>query len=451
MVTTTERAQEQLQRLNEAFASGTFLQVRQMLSSMPPAEIAHFIESTPHRERAVLWKLVNKEDEVEILQYLNDEVREQFLHEIDPEALIASLSQLDTDDIAQILQFLPDVITERVLASMDTQDRQRLEKVLSYPDNTAGSLVNTNIITVRPDITLDVVLRYVRWHRKLPEMTDCLFVVNRQDAFVGILPLTILLTQDPGLTVREAMITDTTVIKAETLKSTVAQAFERHDLISAPVINDQGRLIGRITVDDIIDVIREEAEHALLGQVGLDEEEDTFAPVFKAQKRRFIWLGINLLTAFLASSVIKLFSDILDKEVAFAVLMPIVASMGGIAGTQTLTIIVRGIALGQVRGSSNTKWILFRELGVAALNGVIFAIIVGLWAGILYKKEIIGVLIATAILINLLMAAIFGSLIPITLKKLKIDPAIAGGVILTTVTDVVGFLVFLGLATIFYK
>jgi magnesium transporter len=450
MVTTTEKSQEQIQRLNEALASGTFLQVRQMLTSMPPADIAHFFESTPHRERAVLWKLINKEDEVEILQHLNDEVREQFLHELDPDELVLSLSQLDTDDLAEFLQVLPDAITERVLASMNTQDRYRLEAVLSYPENTAGSLINANIITVRPDITLDVVMRYVRWHRELPEMTDALFVVNRQDTFIGILPISTLLIQDPSLTVREAMITDTTVIRADTLKSSVAQTFERHDLISAPVIDEEGRLLGRITVDDIIDVIREEAEHSLLGQVGLDEEEDTFAPVLKAQKRRFIWLGINLLTAFLASSVIKLFSDILDKEVAFAVLMPIVASMGGIAGTQTLTIIVRGIALGQVRSASNAKWILFREMGVAALNGVVFAIIVGLWAGILYKKEIIGVLIAVAILINLLIAAIFGSLIPLTLKKLKIDPAIAGGVILTTVTDVIGFLAFLGLATLFY-
>jgi len=450
MVTTTEKSQEQIQRLNEALASGTFLQVRQMLTSMPPADIAHFFESTPHRERAVLWKLINKEDEVEILQHLNDEVREQFLHELDPDELVLSLSQLDTDDLAEFLQVLPDAITERVLASMSTQDRHRLEAVLSYPENTAGSLINANIITVRPDITLDVVMRYVRWHKEIPEMTDSLFVVNRQDVFVGILPISTLLTQDPSLTVREAMITDSAVIRADTLKSSVAQTFERHDLISAPVIDEEGRLLGRITVDDIIDVIREEAEHSLLGQVGLDEEEDTFAPVFKAQKRRFIWLGINLLTAFLASSVIKLFSDILDKEVAFAVLMPIVASMGGIAGTQTLTIIVRGIALGQVRSASNAKWILFRELGVAALNGVVFAIIVGLWAGILYKKEIIGVLIAVAILINLVVAAIFGSLIPLTLKKLKIDPAIAGGVILTTVTDVIGFLAFLGLATLFY-
>lgn len=450
MVTTTEKSHEQIQRLNEALASGTFLQVRQMLTSMPPADIAHFFESTPHRERAVLWKLINKEDEVEILQHLNDEVREQFLHELDPDELVLSLSQLDTDDLAEFLQVLPDAITERVLASMSTQDRHRLEAVLSYPENTAGSLINANIITVRPDITLDVVMRYVRWHKEIPEMTDSLFVVNRQDVFVGILPISTLLTQDPSLTVREAMITDSSVIRADTLKSSVAQTFERHDLISAAVIDEEGRLLGRITVDDIIDVIREEAEHSLLGQVGLDEEEDTFAPVFKAQKRRFIWLGINLLTAFLASSVIKLFSDILDKEVAFAVLMPIVASMGGIAGTQTLTIIVRGIALGQVRSASNAKWILFRELGVAALNGVVFAIIVGLWAGILYKKEIIGVLIAVAILINLIVAAIFGSLIPLTLKKLKIDPAIAGGVILTTVTDVIGFLAFLGLATLFY-
>lgn len=445
----TGSTQDQIQRLNEALESGTFAQVRRMLNGLPNADVAHLLESTPPRERGVLWRLIDVDEQGEVLQYLGDEVRAYFLNRMDTDELLAATEGFDTDDLADLLQQLPDKVIREVLESMDSQDRQRLETVLAFPEDTAGGLMNTDTITVRPDITLDVLFRYLRRHREIPEMTDNLLVVNRVDKFIGVVPLTRLLVSDPGNTVREIMITDTISIPALTPDDHVANLFKRHDLVSAPVVDERGKLLGRITIDDVVDVIVEDADHSLMSMAGLDEEDDIFAPIMKTTQRRAVWLGINLFTAFIASSVIGAFQGTIDKVVALAVLMPIVASMGGIAGSQTLTLVIRGMALGHI-GSGNARWLLTREVMVGMLNGMLWALVVAVVAMLWFNDEIIGFVIAAAMLINLMVAAAAGALLPIALRYMKIDAALAGGVILTTVTDVVGFLAFLGLATLFY-
>lgn len=438
-----------LQRLSDALGSGTFSEVRQMLNGMPPVDIAHLMESSPPHMRTILWKLIDAEDEAEVLQHLSEEVRAQQLQDRAPTELANLLHELDTDDIADLLQELPITVTQNILSSMDAQDRHRVEAVLSYSEDTAGGLMNTDTVSIRPNITLDVAIRYLRRHQELPATTDSLIVVNRRDHYVGLLPLTKLLVSDPDLTVREAMDTASEAITADTPAGEVASIFERLDLISAPVVDGNGKLLGRITIDDVVDVIRQEADHNIMSTVGLDEEEDTFAPVLKSSRNRATWLGINLLTAFLASAVISLFQATLEQVVALAVLMPIVASMGGIAGTQTLTLVIRGIALGRI-GMANAKWVLARELGVGLINGTLWSLVVGAAASLWFGENLIGYLIGTAMIINLLVAAIAGAGIPIIMKRLNIDPAIAGGVVLTTITDVTGFVCFLGLATLFY-
>ena len=332
---------------------------------------------------------------------------------------------------------------------MDLQDRARLEQVMLYPEDTAGGLMNTDTITIRAPLTLDVVLRYLRRHEEIPAMTDNLIVVNRSDRFIGLLPLRTLLVSDPTATVREKMVTDVEPIPVSLPDTDVARLFERNDWVSAPVIDEEGRLVGRITIDDVVDVIREDADHSFMSMAGLDEDEDTFAPVFRTAPRRAMWLGINLITAFIAAGVINLFQGTIEKVVALAVLMPIVASMGGIAGTQTLTVLVRGIALGQV-GRNNQAWLINREVMVGLLNGVLWALVVAVAASLWFDDWTIGLVIAAALVINLITAAFTGAVLPLLMTRFRIDPALAGGVVLTTVTDVVGFLSFLGLATLFY-
>ncbi len=331
---------------------------------------------------------------------------------------------------------------------MDKQNRDRLVSVLHYPEDTAGGLMNVDVVTVRADVSLDVVLRYLRLHIDIPDTTDSLFVVDRDDHFKGVLTLSAILTNDPDRLVAEVMNSDVTGIPADMDDAKVAKLFENLNLVSAPVLDDEGKLIGRITIDDVVDVIREDADHSLLSLAGLDEEDDTFAPVVKSARRRAVWLGINLFTAFLASWVIGLFQATIEQVVALAVLMPIVASMGGIAGSQTLIIVIRGLALGQI-GASNARWLMYKELAVSALNGIAWAMVVALISGLWFKNPDIGYIIGAALVINLLCAAVAGLTIPFVLTRLKIDPAHAGTVILTTVTDVVGFLVFLGLGTAF--
>ncbi|MBD2859699.1 magnesium transporter [Spongiibacter sp. KMU-158] len=438
-----------LEILNEALGSGATMQIRRMLNGLPAADAAHLIDSSPPNIRAVLWQLVDSENEGDIIQYLSDEVQAQFLRQMDAEEVAAITEGLEADDVADILQQLPDRVIREVLDSMDHQDRIRVEHILTYDEYSAGGLMNTDTITVRPNITLDVVLRYLRRHEELPAMTDSLLVVNRNDQFIGALPLRKLLVSDPSVTVREIMDTDVEPIPANMSQRDVANLFERHDWVSAPVIDENQTLLGRITIDDVVDVIREESDHSLMSMAGLDEDEDTFASVRSTIPRRAIWLGINLLTAFIASGVINLFEATIEKVVALAVLMPIVASMGGVAGTQTLTVVIRGMAMGQIQ-RNNSRWLINREMLVGAINGLIWAGIVALAAGLWFQDPVIGGVIAAALVINLVTAGLAGAVLPLVLKSLKIDPALAGGVVLTTVTDVVGFMSFLGLATYFY-
>jgi magnesium transporter len=447
------RTQTHLRELNSALDtaqdSGVYIDVRRMLNALPAPDIAHLLESSPPPVRQVLWQLVDDDDEGEVLQELGYELQSTILRGMDPEEVAAATEGLEPDDVADILQQLPEKVLQEVLNSMDQQDRTRVEQMLTYPDDTAGGLMNTDTITVRARNTMDVVLRYLRRHTEIPEMTDSLIVVNRSDKFIGLLPLRTLLVSDPSATVREMMQTDVEAIPATMPDSAVANLFERHDWVSAPVVDDSGKLLGRITIDDVVDVIREDADHSLMSMAGLDEDQDTFATVLKTTPRRAVWLGVNLATAFIASSVINLFQDTIDKVVALAVLMPIVASMGGVAGTQTLTVMVRGMALGHI-GQSNRSWLINREFLVGLLNGVLWSLVVAVAASAWFGDPLIGMIIAAAMVINLVTAALAGTIIPLSMKRMNIDPALAGSVVLTTVTDVVGFLSFLGLATVFY-
>ncbi|HEX4975961.1 MAG TPA: magnesium transporter [Pseudomonadales bacterium] len=444
-----KEVQTRLHQLNKALESGTYIQIRHMLNGLTPAEIARLIESMQPNARLILWRLINTEASGEVLQYLNEDIINQIVKGMDTDDLTAVLEKLDTDDLADILQTLPKTVTKQVLNSLDSLNRKRIEMVLNYPNDTAGGLMNTDTITVRPNITLDVVQRYLRRYKEIPDMTDNILVINRKDQFVGILPLTKLLLNEPSMTVREAMITDVETIPANMHQNNVAQIFEQHALVSAPVVDENQVLLGRITIDDVVDVIREDAQHSIMSMAGLNEEEDVFAPILTATRRRSVWLGINALTAFIAAAVMGLFSATIEKVVALAILSPIVASMGGIAGTQTLTLVIRGMALGQV-GFANARVLLRREVLIGMLNGTAWAMIIGSAAALWWHDSVIGFIIAAAIVINLIMAAISGATLPLILKRLDIDPAISGGVILTTVTDVVGFASFLGLATLVY-
>jgi len=440
-----------LQTVTESLESGATMQIRYLLNgALPAQDVARLLESSPPKERKLLWELIEAKNEGEVLQYLSEDIGVQFMKNMDTERLIAVSEHFESDDLADLLQHLPEKVVAEVLSSMTAQDRARVEALLSYSEDSAGGLMNTDTITIRPNITLDIVFRYLRRHATLPDMTDNLLVVSRSNRLLGTLPLTKLLVSDVNATVRDVMETEFTFIKAETPASEVAQLFEKMDLVSAPVIDDDTtkKLLGRITIDDVVDVIRDEAEHSMLSMAGLDDDEDTFAPIMRTTKRRAVWLGINLITAFIASYVIGLFQNTLDQIVALAILMPIVASMGGIAGSQVLTLVIRGIALNQI-GSTNTRWLLNRELIVGLINGLLWATVIAALTALWFDNIKIAYIIAGATIINLLFAAATGTLLPILLKKIGIDPALAGSVILTTVTDVVGFLSFLGLATIF--
>jgi len=443
-----EQLQDQLQEIIRAYDEGTLDEILYLLRSLSPQETAHLLESSPPKLRRMLWGLTDEERENQALQYLGEVTRAEFLEEMDPEQLVAAAEGLDTDDVADILQQLPEALTREVLDAMDARDRERIEQVLPYPEDTAGGLMNTDVITVRPRHTLELVLRYLRRYEQLPEATDNLVVVNEREEYVGLLAVTRLLTTDARVTVREVMDTEQEAIPANMADSEVAKIFAREDLISAAVVDGEGRVLGRITVDDVVDVIIEDADQQIMGMAGLEEDEDTFAPVMRTARRRAVWLGINLVTAFLAAAVINVFEETI-KVVALAVLMPIVASMGGIAGTQTLTLVVRGMALGHV-GGANLWWLLNRELLVGLANGALWALVVAAGATLAFGDPMLGAIIAAALVINIAVAALAGAMLPSLLERIHIDPAIAGGVVLTTITDVVGFFSFLGLAAWLY-
>lgn len=439
-----EHTQGNLQLLREKLDSGRMRSARLMVHSLRSAEIARLLESLPLQERALLWEMVAADDEGDVLVELSDEVRDGLIEGMQTDELIAATAGMDFDDLADLLADLPEVVAKQVLRSLDKADHDRLQQVLAYDEDSAGGLMNIDIVTVRPDVTLEVVARYLRAVGEMPDGTDLIFVVNRDNEYVGSLFLSRLLTHEPDTLVSSVMSTDVLPIPAHTPSKQVVWEFENRDLLSAPVVDDDYRVVGRITVDDVVDVIREEAEHSLMSAAGLDEEDDMFAPVFKSARRRALWLGINLGTAFLAASVVDLFQSTIDKIVLLAVLMPVVPSMGGVAGTQSLVIITRAMALGQV-DKTNAARILRKELAVGLLNGVGWSIVVGAFTYLWFSDWRIGGVIAAAMIINLFMAALSGFGIPLLLNKMRIDPAIAGGVVLTTVTDVVGYMTFLGL------
>ena len=435
-----------VESLHDALDQGDIDLARDAITSLHPSEIADVIESRPGRERENVWNLVDSELEGDVLSHMQDAVRTEFLENMHPAEVADATKDLDADDIADILQDLPEDVADTVLLSMDEQHRQRLASVLTYPEDTAGGLMNIDIISVRADVSLDAVARYLRLLGQIPTKTDNLMVVDRDNHYLGVLPLTELLVRGAETSVGEWM-EEEAYLSASTPKTEVAKLFEQRDLVSAAVVDEEGLLLGRITVDDVVDVIQQEAEQAFRSMAGLGDD-DMFAPVITSTKRRAVWLGINLLTAFLAAWVIGRFEDTIQELVALAVLMPVVAGMGGIAGSQTLTIAIRGIALGQIV-KTNIKPLIIKELTVGILNGVLWSCVVAGIVILWFDNLFLGLIIGLSMIINLIIAALAGATIPMILKHYGIDPAIAGGVILTTVTDVVGFMTFLGLATIF--
>ena len=413
---------------------------------MSSSEIAHALESSPPKQRKFLFSLLETNEEGDVLFELGEEIQQDLISEISNDELSEAVKELELDEIVDILQNLPEERTKNILSKMSLRDRKRIEEGLEYPDDTAGGLLNTDVISVRPHHSLELVLRYLRNQEELPENTDKIFVVSKNDVYVGELSISKIITSDPSLIVREIMDTDILPLEATQNDKEVATFFERNDLVSSAVIDEEKKLLGRITIDDVVDVIREDADQNFLGMAGV--AEDTFAPPGRAAKSRVFWLSMNLITAFIASLTINIFQDVLDKVVYLAILMPIVASMGGVAATQTLTIVLRGLTLEQIN-ASNLNWLFKRELAVSILNGFVLSILVGLATFIWFEEIILSFLISTALIINLISSVIAGIFVPLILRKLNQDPAIAGSVVVTTITDVIGFLSFLGLATVF--
>jgi magnesium transporter len=449
MVDMSAQASLAVTRVTDALRSGTASDVAAVLADISPGDIAHLISSSPPSTRDELWTLLDHEQEADVLNELPDDIRNTFLAELQPEAVAEIISQLDDDDVADILHELPQADTDKILGSLTDDDRDRFETALSYPDDVAGGLMSTDTLTIRADLSMDVVLRYLRRHTRLPENTDSLIVVNRDHKYVGLLPVRTLLVSDPHVSVREMMKTEREPLDAMTSADEVARRFERNDWISAPVVDPQGKLLGRITIDDVVDVIREQADHSLAVMAGLGDG-DVFTTVLATAPQRAIWLAINLATAILAASVIAFYQDTIEKVVALAVLMPIVASMGGIAGTQSLTVLIRAMAMGQINDRTEI-WLVRREIFVSIINGLIWAFVIAIIAAYWFDDTTLGLIIAFAIIINLITAGIAGASLPLILDRLRIDPALAGGVVLTTITDVVGFFAFLGVAAYFYN
>ena len=426
--------------------SEKYAESKDVLNSLPAYETALIIESSPPKKRALIWQLIEESKEGEILKNLSNDVRETVLSYMDPEEVAIVTKDLEPDEIADILQDLPEQIMKEVIEKMSHQNKDILERVLKYPEDSAGGLMNTDFIVVRPYHSVELVLRYLRIKNSIPLSTDNLFVVSRNNKFRGVLPISNLITSAPTENIKNIMV-ETSPLNAEIKSNEVIKIFERDDLISAPVIDEKNNLIGRITFDDVIDKIKSDADDSLKQFSGLSG--DTFEKTSVAIKTRGIWLGINLLTAIIASSVINLFKETIEEVIFLAVLMPIIASMGGVAATQTLTITVRGLALGQIM-STNYLYLLSREITVGVVNGFFWALVLGLISFFWFGELTITLIILLSMVINLFMAVISGMGIPILLKFFKLDPAIAGSVIVTTITDVVGFMSFLGLATLFY-
>ena len=421
-------------------------QIRRLLSNMSPSEIAHALESSPPKQRNILFSLLKTEEEGDVLFELGEEIQQDLISNITNEELSEAVKELELDEIVDILQKLPEDRMKTILSNMSRVDRSRIEMGLTFPENTAGGLLNTDVISVRPNNSIKEVLGYLRDLGKLPDNTDKIFVVNDSNEYLGELSISEVITSNPSMVVREIMETEITPINVNLDDKEVATLFERNDWISSSVIDEDNKLIGRITIDDVVDVIREDADQNLLGMAGI--AEDTFAPPGRAAKSRVLWLSLNLITAFIAASTINIFQDVIDKFVYLAILMPIVASMGGVAATQTLTIVLRGLTLEQIN-SSNIRWLFKRELAVSILNGIVLSVLVGFITYAWFQELAISLLISCALIINLISSVIAGILVPLILRRFKQDPAISGSVVVTSVTDVIGFLSFLGLATIY--
>jgi magnesium transporter len=437
-----------LAALRAAIDEGAVRSAERMLAKLHPAEIAQLLESLPQKRREIVWELTDPEMDGDVLVELSDEVRAQLIREMEPEELAAAAEDLEIDDLADLIADLPEAVTRQLLRNMDQQDRERLSQVLEWPEDSAGGLMSTDTVSVRADVSVEVVQRYLRMRGELPDRTDRLFVVDRHDSFLGTITLSRLLTEDPEALVGASLDADAPRIAPDTPASEVSQIFRERDLVSAPVVDEAGRLLGRITIDDVVDVIAEEAAHEVMAGAGLRDEEDVFASIVPATRRRMLWLAINLFTASLGGLVVQRFEGTVEKVAALAVLMPVVSSMGGIAGTQTVTLIIRGLALGQVQWR-DARWLLLREVGISALTGTAMALILGAitiaWLGTWKVAPIIG----AAMVINLFTAAVVGVMVPLTLRRLAIDPALSAGVILTTFTDCIGFATLLGLGTLF--
>ena len=423
--------------------------IQQTLTSLHPPEIARLLESLTPGKRKIIWQLVDQDDEGDVLKELVEDVRQNLIGEMDATELIAATQDMELDDLADLLVDLPETVTEQVITALDRQDQIRLESVMSYDEDTAGGLTNPRIISVRRGITIEVLMRYLKRLNKLPEHTNYIYIVNRNDEYLGALKLVDLFLEDKNKPIETIMDESVKAMLADVDVKQVAIDFQNLDLISMPVIDEKNRLLGQITVDDVVDVIQDQVNSEIFNMAGLDDEDDIFAPVILSTKRRAVWLGMNLITAFVVAGAIGLFQEILQQIVILAVLMPIVASMGGVAGNQTLILVIRGIAMGKIQ-RSNARKLLVKESSVALLNGLTWSIVVSVLAVVLFQTTwAIGLIVGAAMLLNIFASAIAGVAIPFLLKKMGIDPALAGGVLMITLTDVLGFVTFLGLATLF--
>jgi magnesium transporter len=436
--------------INQPLTAENLAQIQSLIRELAPVDIGNLLTSTPAIERQQLWDLFDEDLQGEVVAYIDPDLVADLFSGRSAEEIAQVIEKVaDSDDLADIIQLMPDELGEEILVVLDSQDRERVKTLLCYPRDTAGGLMDTDIISVRSEVSIGVVLRYLRRHQKLPDATDQIFVVNKQGFYTGCLPLATILVTDPSKLVSDCFEQHVEGILANLPTHEVAQLFERYDLISMPVLDNEGLLLGRITIDDIVDVIIDEADHSILGMAGLNEVDDTLAPILKTSRSRALWLGANLMTALIASFVINLFEDTIEKVVALAILMPIVASMGGVTGSQSLTLVIRSMAQGTLL-ESNMGWLIRRELAVSVLNGILWASLIAVGTALLFNDTTLGMIIAIALVINMAVAAVSGAVLPQCLKALNIDPAIAGTVVLTTITDVVGFLTFLGMATYFY-
>jgi magnesium transporter len=436
-----------LQKLMTSLEASLYEEATAQLANLHSAEIARLLEGVSPKERIQLWVNIDPGTQGDILKDLSEDVQSQLLNKMDVDSIVKATEGLDMDDLADIVPGLPESALHNLLLTLDHKHRDHLKRVLSYPEDSAGGLMNIDIITVRDDVNVRTVIRYLRLLKKMPNDTDKVFVVDRSYKYLGSIHISTLLTNEAEQNINPLINKTLKPISADMSEKEVAHLFEQRNLISAPVVDENNQLIGRITIDDVVDVIRDEAEHSVMSMAGLDEEEDVFAPVMQSSKRRSVWLGVNLITVFIAVFFIGLFEATLQEKIALAILMPVVASMGGIAGTQTLILVTRGIATGRVT-SSNLKVLMNKEVAIGFLNGVVWSVVIALATYFWFEDVMLSLVIALAVIVNLIFAAFSGAFLPSLLIKFKIDPALAGGVILTTITDVIGFVAFLGLASL---